>query len=78
LILCQYYEDEARPAKAMKLRVRVVDSETGAIVGSVLTEGYRDFEEHAKIAVEALKKDLLDGGYRRGYAMPPEVAPPAR
>ena len=75
LILCQYYEDESRPGKGMKLRVRIVDSETGAIVGSVLTENYRDFENHAQVAVEALKADLLSGGYRRGYVSPAEPAP---
>lgn len=68
LILCEYYEDETRPGtRNMKLRVRVVDSETGAIVGSVLTENYRDFDGHARAAVEALRKDLLDEGHRRGY-----------
>ncbi|MBN1361734.1 MAG: hypothetical protein JW993_14145 [Sedimentisphaerales bacterium] len=61
LILCEYYEDAARPGKAMKLRVRVVDSETGAIVGSVLTENYRNFDDHARVAVEAIKKDLFSG-----------------
>ncbi len=78
LILCEYYEDAARPGKAMKLRVRVVDSETGAIVGSVLTENYRDFEDHARAAVEALKADLLSGGYRRSYPSPAEEAPTSR
>jgi hypothetical protein len=72
LILCEYYQDEARAGNAMKLRVRVVDSETGAIVGSVLTENYKDFEEHAETAVKALKADVLSGGYRRGYVAPPE------
>ncbi len=78
LILCEYYEDETRAAKAMKLRVRIVDSETGAIVGSVLTESYRDFEDHAQVAVEALKADLLSGGYRRSYPARAEPAVTSR
>ena len=72
LILCEYSKDEARAGNAMKLRVRVVDSETGAIVGSVLTENYKDFEDHAETAVKALKADLLSGGYRRSYPTPME------
>jgi hypothetical protein len=67
LFLCSYYKDEDRPGKLMKLRVRVVDSETGAIVGSALTETYMRFDDHAQAAVEALKDDLLSGGYRRSY-----------
>lgn len=59
LILCDYYEDETRAGSVMKLRVRVVDSETGAIVGSALSENCRDFEVCAKAAIEALKADLL-------------------
>jgi hypothetical protein len=77
LILCEYYQDEARSGQAMKLRVRVVDSETGAIVGSVLTETYGDFEDHAQAAVEALKADLLSGGHRRGYPSSSETVPAA-
>ena len=61
LILCQYYEDEARAGDAMKLRVRVVNSETGAIVGSALTENCRDFEACAKEAIAELKADLFAG-----------------
>jgi len=75
LILCEYSKDEARAGNAMKLRVRVVDSETGAIVGSVLTENYKDFEDHAETAVKALKADLLSGGYRRSYPAPVEPSP---
>ncbi len=78
LILCEYYEDEARPGDAMKLRVKIVDSETGAIVGSVLTEAYKDFEDHARVAAEALKADLLSGGYRRSYPEPVEPPPASR
>lgn len=64
LVMCQYYQDESLPGKPRKLRVRIVDSETGAIVGSVVTEGYPRFEDHARVAVESLRKDVL-GGYRR-------------
>ncbi len=67
LFLCSYYKDEDRPGKLMKLRVRVVDSETGAIVGSALTQTFMRFDDHAQAAVEALKKDLLGGGYQRSY-----------
>jgi hypothetical protein len=73
LILCEYAKDEAHSGNMMKLRVRVVGSETGAIVGSVLTENYRDFEDHAEAAVKALKADLLSGGYRRSYPPPAEA-----
>ncbi len=65
LIMCEYYKDEKLPGSPQKLRVRIVDSETGAIIGSVVTEGYSRFEDHARIAVESLRKDVL-GGYRRG------------
>jgi len=76
LIMCEYYKDDARPGSQMKLRVRVVDSETGAIVGSALTETYSNFSQHARAATEALKDDLLNGGYRRSYPPSPETTPP--
>jgi hypothetical protein len=69
LIMCEYSSDEAGGKNREKLRVRIVDSETGAIVGSVLTETYGDFERHAWAAAEALKADLL-GGARSGYYNP--------
>jgi hypothetical protein len=59
LILCEYYEDEAGPDGAMKLRVRVVNSETGAITGSALAENCQEFEACAWMAVEAIKNDLF-------------------
>lgn len=77
LIMCDYYKDDDRPGSLMKLRVRVVDSETGAIVGSALTETYSAFSQHAQAAVEALKADLLDEGYRRSYPPSPETMPPS-
>jgi Curli production assembly/transport component CsgG len=60
LIMCTYYDDEKVPG-AKKLRVRIVDSSTGAIVGSVITQGPDDFEYHCHVAVKALKADLLNG-----------------
>ena len=59
LILCEYYAGQDE--RQMKLRVRIVDSETGAIVGSVLIDASGDFESHARAAAEALKADLLSG-----------------
>ena len=76
LAMCEYYSDEDAPSKRKKFRVRIVDSETGAIVGSVLTESYDDFERHARIAAEALKEDLL-GGIPTGYHNSTYNSPPA-
>ena len=60
LIMCNY--DEGPEGKGMKkLRVRIVDSTTGAIVGSVITEAVGDFESHCQQAVKALKRDLYSG-----------------
>ena len=59
LIMCGYYAGEDE--RQMKLRVRIVDSETGAIVGSVLVDSSGDFDSHARAAAEALKADLLGG-----------------
>lgn len=62
LIMCNY--DEGPEGKGMKkLRVRIVNSETGAIVGSVITEAMSDFESHCQQAVKALKRDLYGGRY---------------
>ena len=74
LVMCECYKADDRPGSPMKLRVRIVDSETGAIVGSALTETYSTFTRHAEAAAQALRSDLLNGGYRRGY--PSEPAPP--
>lgn len=60
LILCTYYDDENQPG-VKKLRVRIVDSSTGAIVGSVITKERDFFEYHCDLAVKALKADLLNG-----------------
>ncbi len=59
MIMCSYYTGEDE--RQMKLRVRIVDSETGAIVGSVLVDSSGDFGSHARAAAEALKADLLSG-----------------
>jgi hypothetical protein len=59
LIICEYYAGE--DGRQKKLRVRIVDSATGAIGGSVLIDGSGDFESHARAAAEALKADLLSG-----------------
>ena len=60
LIMCTYYDgDEGIGRK--KLRVRIVDSATGAIVGSVITEARDNFGYHCDTAVNALKTDLQGG-----------------
>lgn len=57
LILCEY--DAGSDIKAIKkLRVRIVNSETGAIAGSVIIEGAGDFDSLSQQAVKALKQDL--------------------
>ena len=60
LILCAYY-DGAAGTRVKRLRVRIVDSSTGAIVGSVITEAPDNFGYHCDTAVNALKADLLSG-----------------
>jgi hypothetical protein len=62
LFICTYY-DATGGIGGKKLRIRVVNSETGAIVGSVITQGRDDFEYHSEAAVQALKKDLMSGGH---------------
>ena len=59
LIMCTYYDDDAGGVGGKKLRVRIVDSETGAILGSVITFAKDDFYSHCQMAVQALKADLL-------------------
>jgi len=58
LFLCTYYDDETVGAGGKKLRIRIVDSETGAILGSVITIAGDNFLSHCEMAVQALKKDL--------------------
>ena len=74
LIMCTYY-DGSDGIGVKKLRIRIVDSDTGAIVGSVITEGRDNFSFHCETAVKALKADLLRGSWspvclitRRGIA----------
>jgi hypothetical protein len=57
LILCSYDNVGARPTRK-KLRVRILDSETGAIVGSVISEGRNSFIYHSKATTTALRKNL--------------------
>ena len=59
LIMCSYYDSDSLGRK--KLRVRIVDSATGAIVGSVITEAPDNFSYHSDTAVKALKADLQGG-----------------
>lgn len=59
LILCTYYDDDAVGAGGKKLRIRIVDSETGMILGSVMTIAGDNFLNHCEMAVQALKKDLF-------------------
>ncbi|MFC1636431.1 hypothetical protein ACFL5Z_16500 [Planctomycetota bacterium] len=59
LILCTYYDDDAVGAGGKKLRIRIVDSETGVILGSVMTIAGDNFFNHCEMAVKALKKDLI-------------------
>jgi len=60
LIMCQY--DQGPDGQGMnKLRVRIVNSETGAIAGSVIIEGVGDFDSLGQQAVKALKQDLYSG-----------------
>ncbi len=60
LIMCTYY-DGSDDIGRKKLRVRIVDSATGAIVGSVITGGRDNFGYHCDTAIKALKTDLLGG-----------------
>ena len=59
LVLCEFGAQQGSETKRKKLRVRIVDTENGVIVGSVLTENYSRFDDHALAAVKALKGDLL-------------------
>jgi hypothetical protein len=59
LIMCTYYDSDSIGRK--KLRVRIVDSATGAIVGSVITEAPDNFPYHSDTAVKALRADLQGG-----------------
>ena len=58
LIMCTFY-DGTIGAGRKKLRVRIVNSETGTIVGSVITQAHDNFEYHCDTAIKALKADLM-------------------
>ncbi len=60
LILCEYGAG-AMPNEVAKLRVRVVDSATGAISGSVIVEGHKNFDTLSAEAIKALRTDLYGG-----------------
>ncbi len=60
LIMCTYYDGDGGIGRK-KLRIRIVDSATGAIVGSVITEASDNFKYHCDTAIKALKADLLGG-----------------
>ena len=58
LIMCEYY-DSTTGGSGKKLRIRIVDSETGAILGSVITQAPDNFGNHSSTAVKALWADLM-------------------
>ena len=58
LIMCTYYDADTG-GTGKKLRIRVVDSETGAIIGSVITLAPDNFQRHASTAVKALRDDVM-------------------
>lgn len=58
LIMCSYY-DATTAGSGKKLRIRVVDSETGAIIGSVMTQASDNFAYHSATAIKALWDDLM-------------------
>jgi hypothetical protein len=60
LIMCAYY-DGSDGAGGKKLRIRVVDTATGVITGSVITEGPDNFGYHCDMAVKQLRADLQNG-----------------
>ncbi len=62
LIMCTYY-DGTTVAGGKKLRVRIVNSTTGSIVGSVITQARDNFEDHCNTAAKALEADLMTGSH---------------
>jgi len=58
LVMCSYYDSTAGDG-GKKLRIRIVESETGAIIGSVMTEAPDNFGNHCSAAVRALWNDLM-------------------
>jgi hypothetical protein len=58
LMMCTYY-DSTTGDSGKKLRIRIVDSETGAIFGSVMTLASDNFGYHCSTGVNALWNDLM-------------------
>jgi hypothetical protein len=58
LIMSTYYDSDTLGG-GKKLLIRIVDSETGAIIGSVMTEAPDNFASHSATAVQALWDDLM-------------------
>lgn len=57
LVMCEYYDAKTKRG-GKKLRIRIVDSETGVIIGSVITQASDNFASHSSTAVRALWNDL--------------------
>jgi hypothetical protein len=57
LVMCEY-DQAAAVNETAKLRVRIVDSATGAISGSVIMEGRKDFDTLCADAIRAIHADL--------------------
>jgi len=62
LIICAYY-DSTNGGGGKKLRIRIVDSATGVIIGSVITLAPDNFQHHCVTAVKALKTDLMGANH---------------
>jgi len=56
LVMCSYYDGSG---VKKKLRIRIVDSATGAITGSVIIHAHDNFEYHCITAVKALRADVM-------------------
>lgn len=65
LLICAY-EPAGPGGRNKKMRLRIVDSETGIIVGSVITQAHKDFEHHCYMAAKGLKADLAGKKYYGG------------
>lgn len=65
LVLCRYYESP-KGSQNMKFLVRIINTETGAIVGSAITEARDHFQYHSYTAVKKIH-DYLDYEDRRTY-----------
>ena len=72
LIICEYLlESQSGKSGTKKLRIRVLDSETAVIIGSVVVsrhsssgiEDLGDFSTAVSMAVKALKDDMSGMGY---------------